>query len=132
MSKTKIYKVWHGMKRRCYDAKEQTYQNYGGRGIKVCERWHSFENFYADMGDRPDGYEIDRIDNNGDYEPSNCRWASRKEQFKNKRNTVFMTKDGVTKPLIEWAEDLGINRRILYNRKRRGMSDHDALTKVKK
>lgn len=81
---TKIYGVWASMLRRCDNPKQESYPRYGGRGIKVCERWKQFENFYADMGDPPQGHSIDRYpDPDGDYEPGNCRWATAKEQRAN-------------------------------------------------
>ena len=79
MAGTPIYKLWAGILTRCYNAKVKIYKYYGGRGIKVCERWHDFSNFYADMGDRPRGLQIDRINNEGDYTPDNCRWITPKE-----------------------------------------------------
>ena len=88
LSKSITYKSWESMKARCYNPNNKNYKDYGGRGIKVCDRWkNSFINFYSDMGERPEGTSIDRINVNGDYEPSNCRWATKKEQAINRRTT---------------------------------------------
>lgn len=85
-SKSPVYRVWTNMKARCFDKNHKAYPNYGGRGITVCERWLTFDNFYADMGDPPAGLSLDRYpDNNGNYEPGNCRWASWSDQQKNRR-----------------------------------------------
>lgn len=126
---SRLYGIWAGMIGRCTRTRHKSYRNYGGRGIKVCERWMSFANFAADMPPFPgDGYQIDRIDNDGNYEPGNCRWATRKENMRNRRTTHLMTLNGVTKPMSDWADELGINRDTIRDRLRRGWSEERALT----
>ncbi len=104
--------------------------SYGGRGIKVCERWRVFENFLADMGERPSvNHSIDRIDTNGNYEPNNCRWATRSQQAQNRRDTYRITLDGVTRPVTEWSAMYGVNDEAIKKRIRKGW---DVETAVKK
>lgn len=106
LSKTPTYWAWIDLRRRCNDKSNSSYESYGGRGITVCDRWaNSFENFIADMGEKPSrGMSIDRIDVNGNYTPENCRWATSKEQGRNKRNNLHITIDEVTLTLPEWCE----------------------------
>lgn len=132
--------IYSGMKERCYRKKHPYYKNYGGRGIKVCDRWlepgKGFANFLDDMGKRPGGYTrngrplytLDRIDTNGDYCPENCRWATVKEQCRNKRNNVVLTFQGETHCVTEWAEKLGINRSTIYMRIHYGYETKDVLS----
>lgn len=103
MHGTKVYAAWSTMIRRCEDPNAEGYERYGGRGITVCERWHDFAAFYADMGPRPAGHSIERERNGGNYEPGNCRWATRMEQMKNTRSNVHITHEGETLILAEWA-----------------------------
>lgn len=132
MSKTNTYRIWFGIKRRCFDKKEQSYQNYGGRGITICDRWMDFAKFIEDMGERPSKADIDRINNDGNYEPGNCRWISRKENSSNKRNTIHIAFNGETKTLASWSETLGISHKTLYYRKYRGWSDEEIITGLRK
>jgi len=118
------------MRSRCNNPKFTNYATYGGRGIKVCERWDSFENFLEDMGPRPKGYTIDRIDPNGDYCPENCRWASWAEQQRNRRDTRFITWDGRTQCVTDWADELGIPRSTISWRLQNGRSDLEAIGKA--
>jgi hypothetical protein len=104
------------MMQRCYNSKNSGYKNYGGRGIKVCDRWHTFENFFEDMGKRPKGLTLDRKDNNGDYCLENCRWATAKEQMNNNRNNNWLTHEGETRNITQWAGIIGISRNTLGKR----------------
>ena len=124
------YNAYHHMKGRCYNPRISSYSHYGGRGICVCARWlESFENFITDMGPRPDpSYSLDRIDNNGNYEPANCRWASRAEQAHNRRQTRLLNFGGETLSLTVWARKIGIERSSLRERLAKGMSVAQALT----
>lgn len=122
------YMVWVRMRRRCENPDSQDYSNYGGRGIKVCGRWSSFQNFIDDMGPRPDkGYSIDRIDNDGPYSPENCRWATVKQQNRNKRSIKKIEIDGVIRGLGEWAEVSGTNLETIRSRLNRHWDPKEAV-----
>jgi hypothetical protein len=131
LSKTPEYRTWQAMKRRCTSPADAHYSSYGGRGIKVCDRWlNSFENFLADMGKKPaPKYTLDRIDNNGNYEPSNCRWATRMEQSSNIRSNRRLLFNGEEKTVAEWARTLGTTSTVIFSRLRYGWSVEDTLTK---
>jgi hypothetical protein len=117
------------MVRRCYDANSASYDRYGANGIGVCDRWReSFENFLADMGERPDGATIDRIDNARGYEPGNCRWATTAEQARNRTDNHTLTFNGRTMVMTDWAAEIGISVFTLSDRLRRGWSVDRALT----
>lgn len=115
-SKTRIYNVWASMLHRCRDPKNKRWSSYGGRGISVCDKWLRFENFLADMGERPNGLTLDRIDVNGNYEPSNCRWATQLAQCNNTRFNVRIEHAGEIKTIAEWARSIGIQRGTLWSR----------------
>lgn len=112
------YNSWYNMKIRCYWRKSKSYPDYGGRGIKVCERWrNSFTNFYEDMGPKPSAeYSIDRTDNDGNYEPSNCKWELRLHQANNNRHNRFITIDGETHTVTQWSRKLGLNHKTVSTR----------------
>ncbi len=123
--------IWASMKHRCLNPKSKEYKNYGGRGILICERWMTYANFAEDMGPRPSfQHSIDRIDNNGNYEPGNCRWATRKEQANNKRTTIRLTLEGETKTLTEVFCQSGVTRGTVYRRIKSGASPEQALDLV--
>ena len=110
-SKERVYSIWESMKARCQNPHNKYYMNYGGRGIKVCNEWQKFEGFYewAKVSGYKDTLTIDRIDSDGNYEPSNCRWSTRKEQANNTRRNKYIEYDGQCKTISEWAETLGIS-----------------------
>lgn len=123
------YYVWQQMKERCNNPKRKSYQRYGARGITVCERWQeSFANFYADMGPRPEGTSLDRIDNNGPYSPENCRWADNFTQCRNRRATVWIEFRGETKCRKDWATQFGVDVATLAQRLARGWTMERAVT----
>jgi len=126
---TPEYEAWIAMLKRCDKPSTRGYQHYGGRGIKVCKRWRSFVNFFADMGPRPSPtHSIDRINNDGDYTPRNCRWSTNREQGRNRRTNVLLTMKGVSLTVTEWAERLIIPRHTLFARLRKGWSVEKTLT----
>jgi hypothetical protein len=97
----RLYSTWKGIRQRCLNKKNKQYNFYGGRGIKICKRWDKFENFLSDMGNRPKLKSLDRINNDGDYKPSNCRWATKKEQALNRRSNVYLKYKGESKTISE-------------------------------
>lgn len=115
------------MMARCYDPESHKYKSYGARGIRVCDRWICFKLFAADVGSRPDGMTLNRIDNNGNYSPENCEWASDRTQAQNRRNNVLITHGGVTRCISEWARIIGVTREALRNRLNKGWSVCDAI-----
>lgn len=108
LSRDPIYKTWQGLKHRCFNKSNKRYKRYGGRGITVCKRWMSFENFYKDMAPRPKGTSIERINNNKGYSKSNCKWATMKEQMQNTSRNVYIEHHGKRMTQKKWAESLGI------------------------
>ena len=126
---TKTYNSWRCMISRCVYSKDKSFALYGGRGIRVCDSWLKFENFFRDMGLRPRETEIDRIDVNGNYEPLNCRWATEKIQANNRRNTVYLTVDGKTLPVSMWAKISGLHRSTIRRRIIRGITGAAALSR---
>lgn len=110
------------MRQRCMNHKSKDYARYGGRGIVVCERWHTFDNFLSDMGERPEGMTLGRIDNDGDYIPVNCRWEDARTQSNNRRSSRTITVSGRTLSIAQWARELGTSRQTIRYRLEAGWS----------
>lgn len=128
LSRSKVFAAWSSMLRRCLNPNAENYPRYGGRGITVCADWaNSFENFFADMGHPPEGMSLDRKDNDGNYEPDNCRWATAEEQARNRSNRRLITYDGRCQSLGEWAKELEIGRETLRRRLEKGWSVEDTI-----
>lgn len=126
MTKSKAWICWDSMLQRCNNPKHKSYPQYGGRGVRVCDHWRVFENFYADMGE-PDGLTLDRIDVNGNYEKSNCRWATIKEQGRNMRSNRLLTLHGETRPMAYFTEKYGLSANLIADRLRRGWTVERAI-----
>lgn len=124
---TRIYHAWHNMWRRCTESTNDRFANYGGRGITVCDRWQKFENFLADMGEPPPGKTLDRRDNDGNYEPSNCQWATADEQRNNKQGSHHIEIDGITKSITKWIDVLGLGKTTIYRRIKQGADPKTAI-----
>jgi hypothetical protein len=116
---SRTYETWKAMRQRCLNPRNPSYPRYGGRGITICDRWLSFENFLTDMGERPEGKSLDRINNDLGYSPNNCRWATNKEQSRNRRSCVYV-QDGVT--LTEHCERHGLVYSTVHGKLSRGRS----------
>lgn len=128
MSYSRVYRIWDGMLQRCTNSNHTEYANYGGRGISVCDSWKDFMVFLADMGESPEGLSLDRIDVNGNYEPSNCKWSTSVEQANNKRTNKILEYNGEKLTLSQWAKKLSINYSTLSNRISTGWTIEKALT----
>lgn len=130
MTNSPTYQSWCSMITRCENQNRRHYASYGGRGILVCERWrHSFEAFLADMGERPKGTTLDRINNDGNYEPGNCRWATSKQQANNKRKSVRVVVDGTEETIPDLASKNGLSMYTLYQRRRRGVRGREIVAR---
>lgn len=128
-SKTAEYSIWAAMRQRCSNPNDKDWKHYGGRGIMVCERWRSsFEPFFADMGQKPPGYSIERLDVNGHYEPDNCIWMDRRLQNRNRRNSEFLEAFGQRELIVEWSEITGLSTMTIRTRLARGWSAERAVS----
>lgn len=126
--KTPEYNAWRSMKKRCLLKTYFQYKFYGGRGISICERWMTFENFLADMGKRPDGLSLERTDNEKGYSADNCIWATPAKQANNRRSNHVIEHAGITMTMTQWANKYSITVQLLYGRLKRGWSMERALT----
>lgn len=132
LCKHPLYGTWATMMKRCYNPKQPKWRNYGARGIKVCARWHDIRHFLddisRDLGPRPRSCSIDRINNDGDYEPGNVRWATAAQQGRNRRGNRYLTAFGRTMPIVDWARELGVHPTTLQRRLRAGWSAERAVS----
>lgn len=128
MHATPTYKSWQAMRTRCLNENSSQYHRYGGRGISICKEWDDFTVFFRDMGERPTGTTLDRIDSNKGYSPDNCRWSTMKIQENNKRNNVLLTFNGKTQTVAQWADETGIGYQTIRARMNMGWSTEEALT----
>jgi len=126
-SRQKSYQVWRGMVSRCTNKDDKRYQDYGGRGVTICERWMDYFLFLEDMGDPPEGLTMDRIDNTKGYSPENCKWSTSIEQANNKRNNRFIEYKGRRQTMAMWAREKGINVGTLKSRLDKGWDVERAL-----
>lgn len=126
--KSPTWKTWYEMIRRCRSKTRKCYKHYGGRGIKVCDRWKDYGNFKDDMGEKPIGMTLGRIDNNGDYEPTNCRWETIDEQSNNKRTSRFLEIDGERRTISQWARAYGLDPQVAFSRLQQGWDTMRAVT----
>lgn len=128
LRRSKTYRVWSAMRQRCSNPSNAAFNDYGARGIVVCEAWdRSFEAFLSDMGHAPAGGSIERIDNSQGYSPTNCVWSTAAAQARNKRNNVVLTVDGISMCLSDWASEIGVSRGCLRRRLANGWSHDDAV-----
>ena len=130
LSQTRIYRIYRGVINRCNNPNVEIFEHYGGRGIKLCQEWSDFEVFYkwAIEAGYKDNLTLERIDNDGDYKPDNCRWATMKEQGLNTRNSLLIEYKGNTQTLKEWSDQLGMKYLVLYKRLQRGWSIEKTFT----
>lgn len=124
---TSTYNVWKCMRKRCNNQNDPFYHRYGERGIEVCARWDNYENFYSDMGAQPEGKKLDRIDNDGDYRPENCRWVTQQKQNYNMSTNHNVIINGISKCIAEWAKIAGISTGAMRHRVKAGWLENKLL-----
>jgi hypothetical protein len=124
---TRIYQQWADMWRRCTNPRCEGFKHYGARGIRVCDAWKDFVVFLRDMGECPEGLQLDREDTDGDYTPENCRWSTRRVNTNNRRNTMLLTVDGRTQGVTDWAREVGMQDKTIAYRVRHGWTHTEAV-----